>query len=177
MDILYAYNPESRPDDQIETSNAVHSIQNHRIHYAIVKEDQAYENRIKDLWEMGEPFIILEQDIVPTQKDIDDLENCECDFCASKYRLYPRSTGLKEPVYAHRIVEEATYSIINRTRWVRDQDEFCDLYGFGLTKITPQGKYPLTIDRWRDIDSRLSKYTWKHGIKCHLHGEVKHNHR
>ena len=66
MDILYAYNPESRPDDQIETSNAVRSIQNHRIHYAIVKEDQAYENQIKDLWEMGEPFIILEQDIVPT---------------------------------------------------------------------------------------------------------------
>ena len=177
MDILYAFNPKARQEDQIETREAINKIFNHHIHYVIVDDDKTYENNIKYLWEQGNPFIICEQDIVPTQKDIDDLANCQYDLCASKYRLYHKSTKLDGEVYAHRIVMEGLSGILYRARWINEEDQYCDLYGFGLTKITPYGKYPIPIEKWRDIDSRISKYTWKHGKKCHIHGEVKHNHR
>lgn len=177
MDILYAYNPNIRPTDQMETKTALKKIQKHTIHYSIANDDKSFEKNIQYMWEEGKPFIICEQDIVPEQEDLDSLANCQYDLCASKYRLYPISTGLAEEVFAHRIAVEGSSGILYKARWIEDEDQFCDLYGFGLTKITPHGKYPIPIEKWRDIDSRISKYTWKQGKKCHIHKEVKHNHR
>ena len=169
MQILYAYNPKSRQEDQIESKQALYSVKQNVI-YKEVGENTEYEEEIKRLWELGDPFIICEQDIVPTQKDIDELEQCQHPFCASKYLLYPKTTGLKEPVCAHRNVIKGSSGIIYETKWVSDlnmenmqstdytsyckipttnfvneSDQFCDLFGFGLTKITPKGKYPIAL--------------------------------
>ena len=112
LKILYAYS-DSRQEDQQETKQALFHIKNHEIIYTKVGTGTEYEDQIEYLWNQGDPFIICEQDIVPGQKDIDDLANCKEHFCATKYKLYPCSTALPVPVLAHRSIVEGT----NRRNW------------------------------------------------------------
>jgi hypothetical protein len=176
LKILYAYS-DSRQEDQQETKQALFNIKNHEIIYTKVGTGTEYEEQIEYLWNQGNPFIICEQDIVPTQKDIDDLAQCKEHFCAAKYRLYPCSTGLPIPVLAHRSIVEGTNRRNWKTRWINDDDIYADLWGFGLTKLTPFGEYPIIKGKWKDIDTRLSMTLWEQGILAHLHPEVKHNHQ
>ena len=180
MNILHAYNPDVRPEDQVETQEFISGLMNHTIYSFRVGKDDRYEQAFRYMWEKHEPFIIIEQDIVPTQQDIDNLASCPHPLCASNYKLYPASTGLPDPVLAHRIAvyNNVQKTILLQTRWVNYTDQFCDLFGFGLTKITPDtDKYPIKFDRWNDLDSRISKYFWHKLKRCHIHNEVRHNHR
>jgi hypothetical protein len=51
------------------------------------------------------------------------------------YRLYPRSTNLPEPVWAHRAVGRLP-------PWITEQDQACDLFSFGLVYL------PAAVVRW-----------------------------
>ena len=146
------------------------------VYVAYATTDTDYEHAVKFMWERGEPFIIVEQDIVPTVEIINEMWRCGNTFCAAKYKIFPVSTSLPDAVYAHRQVVLEKPGAILRTAWIKKDDNVCDLYGFGCTKITPSGAYPLEIASWRDIDSRMSAFTHARGIICHLHSEVKHNH-
>lgn len=46
------------------------------------------------------------------------------------YRLYPVSTGLAAPVWAHRVADGW-----HGYRWVNERDKRCDLFGFGMVYL------------------------------------------
>jgi hypothetical protein len=84
------------------------------------------------------------------------------------YRLYPRSTGLPEPVWAHR-------HAAGGVRWVSEGDPECDWFSFGLAYL------PLVIVRAylatrpeRTGDSLFSR--WHHetaGARVPVHWDVR----
>lgn len=51
----------------------------------------AYGRLFRDLWSAGETFVICEQDVVPTQDQLDDIMGCGHPWCSYEYDndLYP----------------------------------------------------------------------------------------
>lgn len=79
---------------------------------------------------------------------------------AAPYRLWPVSTGLQEPVWAHRVSGPLTAGGFDPDayRWVRASDRFADLFGLGLTYLpweAVQLATSLQLD-WRGADVALS---------------------
>ena len=89
--------------------------------------------------------VIVEWDLAVSPEDIRAFENwCEIDpeeVHVAPYRLYPVSTGLPAPVWAHRRVGRAS-------PWITKGDAECDLFGFGLVYL------PLAVVR-RHLDAKL----------------------
>lgn len=78
------------------------------------------------------------------------------------YRLYPRSTALPDPVWAHR------QAIPAGGGWVSDGDPVCQLFGFGLVYL-PLGLVRSYLATRPDVtgDSEFSRWHHEHG-----HGPV-----
>ncbi len=177
MDLLYVYS-NKRVEDQVETKAFLESISNnsnYNIYQYNTLEEYDYYNIVKTFWNRKKPFFILEQDIVPTLDILDEMRLCKEPFCAARYYIYPKSTALKEKVYAHRIITEYKNETDFKSKWVTDED-YADLYGLGLVKLTPFSNFFETPNSYRNLDFRISHHTYTHGFKAHLHGEVKHNH-
>ena len=50
-------------------------------------DDQSYWRMLCRYWKMGQPFIIVEQDVVPTRVQIDTLWACSCDWGSYLYNM------------------------------------------------------------------------------------------
>jgi hypothetical protein len=76
--------------------------------------------------------VIAEWDIAFTAEDRDRFTAaCEAEpgrVHVAPYRLYPVSTGLPEPVWAHRAAGRLP-------AWISEDDEACDLFSFGLVYL------------------------------------------
>lgn len=52
-----------------------------------VEGDYGYGNLVADLWESGQSFLLVEQDVLLTQAVRDSLERCERPYCSAPYNL------------------------------------------------------------------------------------------
>lgn len=177
MKILHPYNPNVRPQDQTETWEILDHIAGYCIEHVNTVEPTAYEEAIRYNWNLGKPFIIVEHDIVPTQQIIDEIASCEEEICVANYYLYECNTHIKEPISSHRIVTKGHYGKIEALKNITNE-EYADLYGFGLAKITPFDRYPwMPTKSWFNVDTRLSQYTFSRAKRAHIHSTVEHNHK
>ena len=55
--------------------------------YIKMEDDEHYWRLLKELWTSGEPFIILEQDMIPWPGALKQLWDCEEEWCAFPYKL------------------------------------------------------------------------------------------
>ena len=183
MNLLYAYS-RNRPEDQKETKAFIEHLRKNSTGINIYESkgefNADYEQSFDRMLELGEDFMILEQDIVPTYLEFMKLAVCPEVVCSAKYYLYPKSTLLQKPEIASR-----TQYIDGRGfkayKWSREEDEYADFMGFGLCKfsaaIIPYIKDYKRTGEWINLDSRVSDELFKHNIKIHLHGLVRHNHQ
>lgn len=114
-------------------------------------------------------LVVVEHDMMPTEADLAGLLDCDDDFCACAYRLYPKTTNCSVPVWAHRNADGT---------WIDSGQERAGRVGLGVTLLTVgplrealrQGPW-----EWGVLDDRLSKAiaaTW------HVHWPaVEHLHR
>lgn len=81
---------------------------------------------------LGENTVIVEWDIAVTPEHVRAFTSaCEFDpdrVHVAPYLLYPVSTGLPEPVWAHRRAGR-------NPAWIKKGDLGCDLFGFGLVYL------------------------------------------
>lgn len=106
----------------------------------------------------GDDLILLDWDIALAKEDRDAFAL----LCASEghgvavapYRLYPESTGLPAPVWAHRSMPAR--------RWVSRWDSHCDLFGFGCVYL-PHGviRSYLARNRGRCTDTSFSEWHYQ----------------
>jgi len=179
MKLIHPYLPGSRESEQRETLAFLEQLKdntNYTIEHIKTIDELDYETAIKYHWNQGEPFIILEQDNVPTLEILDSIRNCSEPICAANYILNMKDRkNVVSQYMSNRIITAGNATLIKAIKYVTNE-EYADLYGFGLVKITPFGRYPFMPSNWRDMDSRLSIYTSKYGYKAHIHGTIKHNH-
>lgn len=86
------------------------------------------------LMQFAEPIVIIEWDLAISQEDrarFDAVAQADPDSVqVAPYRLYPVSTGLPRPVWAHREVEGP-----GDYRWIEYQAAWCNLFSFGLVYL------------------------------------------
>lgn len=68
-----------------ETVVALRDAEVAPVNYAPMVTDESYWELLRDLWAMGNPFVIVEQDIVINETTIDELKVCEFDWCAMPF--------------------------------------------------------------------------------------------
>jgi hypothetical protein len=89
-------------------------------------------NYVPVLEQLDGDTVIAEWDIAVSREDIGRFTL----FCqaapelvrVAPYRLYPRSTNLPEPVWAHRRVGR-------NPPWIAENEPVCDLFSFGLVYL------------------------------------------
>ena len=188
--LLYCYNPAPEYDERRRESERW--IQEINKYIQVVKQPctgiRDYPNCVKEVW--GESnLIILEQDIVPPMRPIQALQDMllfigEYDLVSWRYKLYPISTALVNPVYAHRIWEEHDRAG-RRLRWIETTDFKADYVGLGFAGISLRVQRMIprelfdSVPTWKDVDSCLSEWTQQ---KLHMQWyvpamECKHNHK
>jgi len=121
----------------------------------------------------------IEQDILFNQEDIDEIANCPEPMCVFSYRLYPLTTGLPEPVIAHRNKTGATNFFFIPADY---SGAFVDYAGFGFIKFKKGMlnilKFTEEEREWHAFDSRVSEKFFAKGIRFHLHPKIlKHLHK
>lgn len=164
-----------------------------------VGEDTRYESLMKTFWGR-EDVIIVEHDIVPTEAMIDALADCPWPWCAQAYMLHPnpahqtliqrldaqglpwretlpgrRLLALRSPVWPHRNGPD------DAPQFCGPGDEWADRVGLGLTKFTARACRRIPPEwppgSWRDLDTRLSDWLVRYGVRWHLHEpEADHHH-
>lgn len=89
-------------------------------------------NYVPVLEQLGEDTVIIEWDLAVSFEDRGRFTAlCEADpdrVHVGAYRLYPVSTALPEPVWAHR-------KVARLPPWVNQWDGTCDLFSFGLVYL------------------------------------------
>lgn len=140
-------------------------------------EPFAYGEALADAWHGGDPLVLLEGDKVPSLATIQRLASCPGQACAQAYRIYPRTTRLPAPVYAHRT---APMGLDGPLAWIGQDDGWADLVGFGLVKFGPvllQLRPAWDSGPWVGLDTRVSRWTYRLGVRWHIHWpEIPHNH-
>lgn len=122
-----------------------------------------------------ESIVVVEQDLDFTlgqktefQKAIDERP---LSIIVAPYLLYPKSSGLLYPVWAHRVITERAPLGRYSAKWIDTKDEFCDLFGLGFTYI-PQWVWLLFGDRaltyQRDLDTRFSEFCYDQEIRARV---------
>ena len=117
-------------------------------------------------------LIILEHDIVPTNKQINlMMQLLEAhDLVAFRYMLYPSATGLETPVCIHRVADDSNCG----WHWLRDDEEYADYAGFGFTGFTVEAqsalRYPLFPPNqgWNSCDTHVSLRYIRQGMKFYV---------
>lgn len=186
--LLYCYNP--APEYEERQKESEEWLRGAQRYVEVVKqpciEERDYPNRVKNIWGKTD-LIILEQDIVPpihpglALRDMMLFMN-EYELVAWRYLLYPLSTHLVSPVYAHRVWSND--SVGKRLRWIGPADFRADYVGLGFAGISlrVQNMIPKemfdSVPTWRDVDRCLSEWTQKLGMQWYVPAmKCKHNHR
>lgn len=98
----------------------------------ITMDSYNYVPVLEQLAASGENTVVIEWDLAVSHEDRERFTaRCEAlPDCVqvAPYRLYPVSTNLPEPVWAHR-------HAARRPPWIGEDDPECDLFGFGLVYL------------------------------------------
>jgi hypothetical protein len=183
MRILHTYS-NKRIDEQEETWELLSKLDKNKwtIVHILVKNYDYYKTVVYYIKHF-QPFIVIEQDIVPSIRLLEEMANCSEQLCSAPYILYPQSTLLQHEKYSCRnvisqnpVTKEATFM-----QWVTPEDKTADYYSLGLTKFNLKDTSiisdSITVP-WTHCDHIISQQTFSAGLKAHLHwGEIKHNHK
>lgn len=139
----------------------------------------AYEEGLKDIWKAETDIVIVEHDMLVTTEQINDLLNCPYIACAHSYYIYPVTTGLKEPVFAHYNRNDDGELV-----WLDEGEQWSQFAGFGCTKLGRMARREVSSweqnlkTGWRDLDSRVSRAFNEAGLRFHIHWPtIEHDHR
>ncbi len=195
MIILAPYSLKVSKERRYETDCFLRSISNkYKIIRKQTEQPSEYELFINEYWQQDD-IIILEHDLVPTEKDLEELIKCKYYICSFNYYLYQCSTLLKYPVIANRKIIYIN-NLINY-EWIKETDDFCDLSSLGFIKINKEIQYRIdlkeiinnSIKRKNikydnsiqssgiNFDYNLSNEFFKLNKPIHIHHKlIKHNH-
>lgn len=143
--------------------------------------DDDYEQGLRNLWSAAPDIVVVEHDIVATQRHIDELLDCSAPLCAFAYYIYPASTGLTEPAIAHLLRRNGEY------QWIEPGTQWADHGALGLTKLGRLARrevadWPTTdgdaAGGWWNLDTRISRTMNAAGLRYHIHWPiVEHEHK
>jgi hypothetical protein len=94
-------------------------------------------------------FILLEWDIAVSPEDLEAFwhhaRSVSTRVLVAPYRLYPVSTGLEHPVWAHRVADDPE-------RWIEYSERWCDYFSLGMVYLPPGviSRYARTNQRMTD---------------------------
>ena len=133
--------------------------------------DQDYAEGLRMIWPLRVPVIVVEHDILPGNV-VEELLECPHPFCVPLYKLYPVTTCLASPVWAHRRDLED-----GQLEFIPEWQEWVPAVGLGMAKIgtARQAYSPPPLVNWTYLDTALSKHL---GVQWHVHKtEVAHLHQ
>jgi hypothetical protein len=118
-------------------------------------------------------LVVVEQDILVDDQMVDHFVRSlgEERVLVYPYMIYPVSTALDRPVYAHRVVTQSNGKNLLSARWIDRSDKVCDLYGFGFTYISKDlwnSCSPFINKGWKFLDYFFSVRTWQLGVKVKI---------
>jgi hypothetical protein len=123
--------------------------------------EMADYNYVPVLEQLDEDTVIVEWDVAVSFEDRERFTKiCAADpygAHVAPYRLYPVSTALLEPVWAHR-------RLGRNPPWINERDSACDLFAFGLVYLPHQiVQHYLATKPEVTGDAIFSK--WHHDVK------------
>lgn len=112
------------------------------------------------LAQLEQPTVLIEWDLALTYEDrqrFTRVAEIEPDLVqVAPYKLYPCSTALARPVWAHRAIgRDGQY------RWLDYQEAWCDLFSFGLVYL-PGGLGPAYVEACPGRASDTTFSQWHH---------------
>jgi predicted O-methyltransferase YrrM len=128
------------------------------VEWSVGKSDDAYYQLIAGLWRNGHTFITVEQDIVPTKSQLDDLVSCGEPWCAFAYEYPP--FGL----YAGMGLARFSAGLLR-----------AEPRAMEITGAWRDDKHPPM--HWCRVDGWLKAHLMERGYTQHIHGQVEHLHR
>lgn len=197
MKLLYAYSPNARPSEQIETLAFVKDVESRGICEVVYgnTDKKDYAELLNEAFEQKETFILLEQDIVPTISQLEELINADYPIACYNYMLPSHNLVCRNYKQVSRMNGREIYGDPEYNAL----DNFYDFYGFGFTKFSHpvcDFNFKLIIDnlynnppdflynlikndktKWHILDTLFSYYTSIKGYKAKSLGIVKHNHK
>lgn len=66
-------------------AQTVVALNGQEVRYAPMLNDESYWELLRDLWQIGKSFIVVEHDIVVNESTIDELRLCDSDWCAMPF--------------------------------------------------------------------------------------------
>ena len=133
------FTPGNREEDQAPARKAFYET---ALHFGIAQfieiptqGDYGYQRALCFAWEAARDstnsLVIVEQDLVLNPRHIEAFDACGCSLCARAYTIFPKSTMLSKPVYAHRRYTGNQGGL----RWIKEPESAADLVGLGLVRI------------------------------------------
>lgn len=121
--------------------------------------DTGYHALLARLWAKGEGFVTMEQDVLPTVEQLDDLANCTEAFCTS---AYPYAVNYDDGVH---VFEASIFSL------------GCAAFSTALLAQEPDlfsvGRLAAPVF-WGSIDGALGDALSDRGHRPHRHAAVRH---
>lgn len=139
-------------------SETTEALTNYPADFELMEAEDSYFQLIRRLWAAGRTFLTVEQDIVPTEQQLDELMSCGELWCAYEYEYPP--FGL----YAGMGCTKFSAQLLHAAHRALD-----------ITGTWKDAKHPPM--HWCRVDGWLKKYLLDHGFNQHVHGEVKHLHK
>jgi len=137
-------------------------------------DDYAYWKALKELWGLAD-LLLIQQDIVFTEEQLNEILECEHPDCAFAYRLYPITTALPDEVWS---VGENRLPERIRLFTIEEKPEFCSFASLGFIKLSKDTQRKVELDApvtWRFID--LETIGKVKDAKIHVHYEVEHTNK
>jgi hypothetical protein len=118
----------------------------------VSQADTAYTRLLATLWALGEPFAIVEHDIVVHPGTLVDLEACTHTWCAFPYQLGRFTTaGLGCTKFSAQLIRAHPHAVAET--WAEQ------------TEAHPRG-------HWCNLDDRLTRVLMRAGAVRHEHAPV-----
>lgn len=117
--------------------------------------DMAYGELIAKLWQQGESFLLLEHDVLPTAALLEEMWDCESEWCAGfawRYSgaVYPGETRPFKPI------REKEFAL------------FLNKFSADLLRRTPAVVGAVRV-RWTQVDLAILGTLRMYGAQPHLH--------
>lgn len=170
--ILHAYSG-VREVDQIPTWKYLRRLSDLHPEIDIVDVECSglndYADAVRNLWNGPHTLINIEQDLEPDEGMIEELLECPEPLCSQMYWLAALSTGRTESLYC------AFVGQVNNLRPVEHGEEYADLSGLGLIKLTAEARKAIGMPdqvRWNELDYNLATRIKAAGLRWHCHWPV-----
>lgn len=152
MNVLHVYHPRMRPYAQEETQNFLAKLPpTWQVHDVEAWEDSDYFQSFRAAVTSGEPFINVEQDIVPTIEVMEELAACPRLACTVPYRLKHGPWSL----WQWADPREPTWTPEKPVRYYPDSPHWVEGSSLGLVKIAPGA---ISVTKLQALDAGLVPY-------------------